>query len=74
MKRQKMSYEAERGIIIMLAVLFFISLIWGISWIVSQESEESKSCEAQGGHVYSRQVGKIHYHKCVTDDNQVIVQ
>jgi hypothetical protein len=41
-------------------------------WAIATQSADSESCELQGGHIYSRTVGKMHYHKCVTDDDEVI--
>lgn len=52
---------------------FVILVIVGFFLIIANESEKKQRCEDLGGHIYERQVGKIHYEKCVTDDDQVIV-
>jgi hypothetical protein len=71
-KRPELSYEARTGIAISLIMVFLIALIWVIMWAIATQSADSESCELQGGHIYSRTVGKMHYHKCVTDDDEVI--
>lgn len=68
----RLSYEAEKAVWISVAVVLISAFIWGLVWVVGQYSDEAQSCEDQGGHMYSRQVGKVRYHKCVTDDDQVI--
>lgn len=65
-------WERQRVLAIALAMVFIISLIWVVVWAVTYNGKQAESCENQGGHMYSRQVGKITYTKCVNDDNEVI--
>jgi hypothetical protein len=70
----RLSDEARSCIAILVGLVSISLLIWVIMWAINQQTAEAQACEDLGGHMYNRQVGKLHYHKCVTDDNQVILE
>lgn len=72
MKRhlETLRYEWPLALIVAMLVSAFVFLI---VVVITGRTAEAVTCEERGGHIYNRTVGKIHYHKCVTDDNQVIV-
>jgi len=65
-----MREEKQVVAVICAFVILATILIW---WVMSTISAEAESCEQRGGHLYSRQVGKVTHHKCVTDDNEVLM-
>jgi len=59
----------KEGTGIALFVAFAVALV---AVVLLAQSHDQQACRDAGGEYYSRIVGKIHYHKCVTDDNKVI--
>lgn len=62
-------FPVSEGAGIGLFIAFAIALV---AVVILAQSHEEQACHDAGGEYYSRTVGKIHYHKCVTDDNKVI--
>jgi len=62
---------SDKGLaaIVVAGVFVFVAFL---AFIIALDDKDAQECEDRGGHVYSRQVGKVHYHKCVTDDNVVL--
>lgn len=54
---------------VVMASLFLYLLI---SIVGAMKDDRTRSCEDRGGHLYSRQSGKITYYKCINDNDEVI--
>lgn len=54
-------------IVLVIAFLYLLITIIG-----ALQDDRVRSCEDRGGHLYTRQAGKIAYYKCINDNDEVI--
>lgn len=73
MSRRKPSSTSNEDLVFgCFGVLLVLAVLSLMVWALGSGRAENQSCEDNGGHVYSRTIGKLTYKKCVTDDNQVL--